>query len=98
MNTPELDKLSKVKEESQKIGEFLEWLTSSRKVLLCRYTEDVEDEFGNKIPDGYHPLIHGSHGLIEELLAQYFKIDLKKADAEKEAIYQQVAKEARAKK
>jgi hypothetical protein len=34
--TPELDKMSAVREQSQAIGEFLDWLTGEKGLSLCR--------------------------------------------------------------
>jgi len=62
--TPELDKLSGVKDQSQPIGEFLDWLS---------YEKDV------RLPAS-----------IEQLLADYFDIDMDKVEAEKLAILKHV--------
>lgn len=65
----ELDKMEAVKEKSQAIGEFLEWL-GGEDIALCRYRE----KFGRYIPFALN---------IEELLAAFFEIDLIKAESEK---------------
>lgn len=125
---PEHEKLEAVKDESQTIGEFLEWLLSEHGVTLCRYEEEarseadryviaghtpkgepiyVNDETGDESPNivswnrkrnpdywyksaGFYPL----NQTIETVLASYFRIDLKKIAAEKEAIYQELRKQA----
>jgi hypothetical protein len=75
--TPELDKMTKVKDQSQAIGEFLEWL-QSKKWSICS-----EDE-GN-----YFPITQR----IEEILAKYFKINLDKAERERQAILNNIRKQ-----
>lgn len=69
--TPECDKLLKVKDRSQEIGDFLEWL-AGQEVELCTYVDK----------DGYHPVREST----EQLLAEYFGIDLAKIEQEKRAI------------
>ena len=74
--TPTLDKMREVKDQSQAIGEFLEWL-GSKGIFL-----------------GHHTLYEGRSqeqfvvrpGSTEELLAEFFEIDLNEAEAEKRAI------------
>ncbi len=76
IKTPELDKIKKVCEKSQEIGNFLDWLGS-----IGYYTaeykkfDDVEDE-----------VLVTTHLNREEILAKYFKIDLVKAEKERQAI------------
>ena len=54
--------------ESQKIGEFISWLQG--KYYICQLLEDEER---------FHPI----HDSIEDLLAQYFEIDLSVLENEK---------------
>lgn len=56
----------------QTIGEFLEWL-SSQGVMLMRYNE-FSDEF------------ESDHRSINQLLADYFEIDLNAIETEKRAM------------
>jgi hypothetical protein len=75
MNTPELDKMEAVQEQSQTIGEFLEWL-NGKGISLCKLgTADWEQNF--------HFPIHDS---TEKLLAEYFDIDLNKVEQEKQVL------------
>jgi hypothetical protein len=60
IDTPECDKLLKVKDKSQTIGAFLEWAQEADLIQLDRSINDV--------------------------LAEYFEIDLDKVDKEKRAI------------
>lgn len=82
VKTPELDKLKKVQHESQAIGEFLDWLMNEKHIQLAEYGK------GELRDDILYPMMHGSHGLIEELLAEFYGLDLDKMDKEREAIYQ----------
>ena len=69
--TPMLDKMSKVRDESRSIGEFLEWLGSrDPRLYLCELDEDAKQ---------YYPSFPG----IEKLLAEFFEIDLNEAEKER---------------
>lgn len=102
---PEHDKLQKVKEESQVIGEFLDWLKGghdgSPNLTLCFYQEPTDEPMfendGGNIFDGeelklnldyVEPGWTPARQRTEQLLAQYFGIDLEKLHAEKEEMYQ----------
>lgn len=87
MNTPEHDKLRAIKDESQLIGAFLEWLGENG-YSLCRYEAFTRHsgEPGDYTPSGYYPTPLG----IEDLLARFFDIDLDKLEEEKQAILQQL--------
>lgn len=69
MEYPEHEKLSKIRNESQSIGEFLEWL-STKGVILCMIGEE-----------GWYPA--SIHKSAEKWLSEYFDIDLRKLEAEK---------------
>ena len=71
IKTSECDKMLKVASDSQKIGEFLEWLQNEREITLCE--ENGDEFYPARIP-------------IERLLAEYFEIDLDKVEAERSAI------------
>ena len=68
---PECDKLAAVSEDSNKIGAFLDWL-SEQGIRLAKYTEDDE--------------LLEERSKIEELLARYYGIDLKKVEDERQSI------------
>ena len=70
---PELEKMKAVNNESQSIGQFLEWL-DERGLAVCKITEHH-----NPV---YMPTTQG----IEGLLAEYFSIDLVKVENEKRKI------------
>lgn len=73
IKTPECDKLSKISDQSQIIGEFLEWLTNERSIQIC-----ILDNFSGKfLPYRFS---------MEQLLAEYFDIDLDKVEQERRLI------------
>jgi hypothetical protein len=72
--TAECDKMLKVQAKSQAIGEFLEWL-GSNEVVLARWQR-------SRIEDRLMPL----GASTENLLAEFFEIDLAKVEKEKRAI------------
>ena len=73
--TPALDKMLAVHDKSQVVGEFIEWLTGERGLSICTFIPgSVEDQFA---PAGLP---------IEELLAEFFEIDLKAVEQEKRAM------------
>ena len=75
MNTPMLDKMLKVKEQSQICGEFLEWLQS--RYAMFRLSEAREEPYYIGVGDYIN---------IEKELAEFFGIDLEKAEKEKELL------------
>ena len=80
---PEHDRLAAVADESQRIGEFLEWLTLSGIVLASWVPGLIEHRLA-PIPDS-----------TEQILARYFDIDLKRLADEKHAMYLRLSAMAR---
>ena len=91
----EHEKLEAVKDQSQAIGEFLEWLQYEKHIALCvphrhRQPDTVKDDpegcyMGYRTPqcglrNGEY--LH-QHQPTESLLAEYFEISLDKIEAEK---------------
>jgi hypothetical protein len=79
---PEHVKLKAVSGDSQKIGEFLEWLQNGqegedRQIALCVL---------NRTYDQYMPIREG----IQDILARYFDIDLKVIEQEKRAMLDEI--------
>ena len=70
---PEHEKLSAVKEQSQAIGGFLDWLINEQGCHIAEYPGDSDELM---------PISNS----IERLLATYFDIDLGKIAAEKDAM------------
>lgn len=77
---PEHDKLAAGKNQSQEIGDFLEWLSESG-VVMCKwhdarlgqYWDSELEEFANTVDSSEFLPIHET---VNELLARYFGIDL----------------------
>ena len=70
---PEIAKMAAVREESQVCGNFLSWLEEEG-FSVCERGEGRNRE---------HVPVRMS---VEELLARYFEIDLRKVEAEKHAM------------
>lgn len=73
---PTLERIKSTSHLSQEQGNFIEWLKSQKGLVLCEWTE-FEDA-----PDQYLQ----STISLERLLAEYWEIDLEKAEAERRAL------------
>jgi len=84
--TPETDKMLAVKDKSQAIGEFIDWLGENG-MAIVRYAtrDDMYDDEGERTEtnEGDYLPVHIS---TEKMLAQYFGIDLNASEKEKRAI------------
>jgi hypothetical protein len=78
MDTPTLDKMLEIKEQSQLCGEFLEWLQSKYAMFELK-TPSTDLYYGT-----------GDYINPEKLLAEFFEIDLEKAEKEKAALLKEV--------
>jgi hypothetical protein len=75
MNYPQHEKLAKIKEKSQTIGEFLEWLQIRKKIVLCKSTGDFHTtEYELYTPANIN---------TQTILSEFFEIDLNKLEKEK---------------
>lgn len=74
-NTPTLDKMIEIQEQSQLCGEFLEWLQSRYAMFDKKQKRDSGVFIGN-----------GDYIYTEKVLADFFEIDLEEAEREKEII------------
>lgn len=72
-NYPEHEKMSKIADTSQKIGEFLDWLNSEKDIELKRWSEENNEYLSVFVS-------------TTVLLAEFFEIDLTKIEAEKRAM------------
>lgn len=70
---PECDKMLAISDNSHVIGEFLEWLLSECGLCLAEH-------------DGVSGRLVPVFTRIEDLLAEYFEIDLKKVEQERRAL------------
>jgi hypothetical protein len=87
--TPETDKMLAVKDNSQAVGEFIEWL-GRNKMVIARYAskedewaDEGEERVATGVKEGDLLPVYTS---IEKMLAKYFKIDLDKVEKEKRQI------------
>ena len=76
---PEHEKLAKVADTSQLIGEFLEWLPTSG-IHLAMWLMHVDED-----GDEEERLVYSPHS-IHQVLAEYYEIDLNKLEDEKVAM------------
>jgi hypothetical protein len=102
MTMSELDKIMAVKEKSQAIGEFLDWLFE-KGLHLARYLTEEEYESEDNRED--EPWMEGEtfkrhiikkgelipvHDDIEKLLADFFEINLSKVEDERRELLAQL--------
>ncbi|MDA4132203.1 MAG: hypothetical protein OK454_03645 [Thaumarchaeota archaeon] len=71
------ERLASVKEESQKLGEFIEWVRNERTphLVLC---QEIQGEYA---PAGVR---------TEDLLAEYFDIDLQELEKERRSMLEEL--------
>jgi hypothetical protein len=74
IDTPECDKMAAVKDESQAIGEFISWLHGQGHIIAEKLTGG----------GGYE--LFQDRRTIEQMLADYYEIDLNKVEEEKRAL------------
>jgi hypothetical protein len=94
---PEHEKMVKIKGNAQTIGEFMEWLGIKR-IILCRYHDHTDACFGPKDNLGIRENMCGYRNddlspiyvEITDLLADYFRIDLKKIEEEKHQMLEEL--------
>jgi len=79
----ELAKMGAVKEKSQAIGEFIEWLRDTKSVVFAEWVDEIcESNCRHK----HEARLVSAYVDIESWLAQFFDIDLDKVEKEKRAI------------
>lgn len=83
--TPELDRMKAIRDESQAQGAFLDWLMHEKKIDLCRWWEPGEDDESGE-GEQYLPITDR----IETLLAEYHDIDLDKVEKERRLILETI--------
>lgn len=86
--TPELDRLKDVAPDSQKLGEFIDWLEENG-LFLCsvhRHTDDCRRGGGPPRCE-LHDFEHiRTNKTVTQLLAEYFSIDLNKVETERRTL------------
>lgn len=88
MKYPECEKLKEVSEDSNKIGAFLDWLMYDKGIVLSKEYEG-ECEHCERSIDQLFPIDVN----IEQLLADYFEIDLYKVEEERRKMLEILKKE-----
>ena len=86
---PEHEKLQAVKDKSQAIGEFIEWLQGTKGFRLAKWMK-VPDEYAED--EETDALLPQSID-INMLLAEYFEIDLKQLEKEKQSMLEEMRKQ-----
>lgn len=84
----EHEKLKKIQAQSQACGEFLDWLQDEKELVLCRRPEGVREEEDEDQLEEYLPAPVSK----VLLLAEFFSIDQKKIDEEKEQMLEEQRK------
>ena len=69
----ELDKIKKVQDKTQAICEFMDWISSEKGLVLAQYPENSD-------------FLHPSFSKKEDLVAEFYDIDLKKAEKERQGV------------
>ena len=77
--TPELNRMADFRVESQAIGDFLAWLQTEKKIKFAKY-------YGERLAPVQVP--------VEDTLAEFFEIDLKKVEKERQALLDFIRKKA----
>lgn len=76
----ELDKMRAVKDDSAVISGFIDWLEEEG-YQICKHQETIfhSQELGDYTPEGWYP----QRKTYEQLLADFFEIDLEKIEQER---------------
>jgi hypothetical protein len=95
---PECEKMKAVHEKSQTIGEFLEWLQNEKGVLFSERHHHDDGCYDDPEDSDWATCGYTENSLaplninIEKVLAEYYDIDLKKVDAEKDQMLNELRK------
>lgn len=82
MNYPEHEKLSGIKEQSQALGSILDWMFNEKGWYLVEWKED---------DDGYKQR-YAITSNVNQILAEYYKVDLVKLEEEKMQMLDEIRK------
>ncbi len=87
---PTLERMKEVNPFSQEIGSFLEWLSNEKGISMAKdFVEEKIDSYGKPYKTSQIMYITVNY---EKMLAEYFGIDLAKAEQERVAILEEVRK------
>jgi hypothetical protein len=84
---PEHEKLRAIVDKSQKIGEFIDWLKEEKNISLMSEREELRED--GSVRD-YHYFYEG--GGMRRFLEEFFEIDGKALEAEKQAMLEEQRK------
>lgn len=79
---PEHEKMRSVMDRSRTIGDFLDWLRDEKGVSLCKWQDTIRHGPDDYTPAGFYRI----NKRTENLLAEFFEIDLGKVEDEKRAM------------
>ena len=88
---PECDKLAEASEESNKIGQFLDWMCDEKDIRFAKAPN--QEEFDALEEDGveaYEGMVIEVYFNIHDLLAEYFNIDLNKVEKERQQMLENI--------
>ena len=104
--TPELDRMSKVKDKSQIVGEFMDWLRDTKGLTFAKYHEHGDDCWAlHEHDDLCIPKCKAEREMtcgvseerllpytlnMERVLAEFFDINLDRAEKEKRSILEHI--------
>ena len=86
IKTPELDKIREIRDKSQSIGEFLDWLLGEKGYHIAEYKKF--DEFDEE-------QLVTIYLDREKILAEFYGIDLNKAEEERVKVLNSIRQEAK---
>ena len=93
----EHERVSQVKDKSQAIGEFLQWL-ADQGIQLGKYVNDEIKTYDGDSDSFTVTHFRPHHERIEDLLARYYNIDLNKLEREKREMLAELRKRNAAEK
>ncbi len=86
---PEHERLSEIKDKSQAIGEFLDWLQNTKRIRLMTSHVHDDNECGRWCEREFEVFTSAT----EKLLAEFFEIDLDKLELEKRQMLAEIRKD-----
>lgn len=89
---PEHEKVEAVKRQSQAIHEFIRWLSAEKKVHLAEWVPLHEGSDGSQSRAAN---LHYTRQTLDNLVAEFFEVDLKKFQAEKDQMVEEVMRIAK---
>ncbi len=89
---PEHEKLQAVRERSQAIGTFLEWLLGTKGFRIAKWMKVPDEDSWADEGAEVDELVQ-QHIDIEKILAEFYEIDLNKLELEKQAMLDSIRKQ-----